>query len=616
MWSQRQGLVALALAVCWFMQPALLMAWLPGILLIATPLVRRLDGASLMVHVVGVSLAYWIAAFWFLPFFSVSLTWAFRVTTAVAIVGLAGLSLHLAPRIRLQPGAMMATLGVVAAVLALRAVPLGIAIAPAGADMSMHTYIAELILRADGVPGSYRPILEIDSFGTFPVGFHSLSAQIALLSDLPSFRASFIATACAHAFLTFTLFALLRAHASAVPAWVGAIVFSFLVKTPQGMISWGGNPTVLAIAFAALFASTLRSFRHWDAWYVLLAASSLVAVLLTHTIVFVQTAYLLGVPFGLGLLLGRPFEWRRFRPALGLALAAAALGAPYLIAIDPGVATPETREWIRHWVREPDHAWHGSLGDALWTIPRYVQNQFGDRVLAYLPFAAIGAAELWKRERLTLFVYGGFCVTGFALVLNCQYWLLPLSFLVYPERAAAMFVIPLALFFALGLERVPTVLAWLRDHGPGGATAVTVGTAVVALALGLVVVTGSRRYYCDRYVRKTFEKTPVTQADLAAIRWIAARSRPDDVIVTNHGDAGAWIPAIAFRAVTETHVNIAHLYKSILQADGRFAFVGAKCVYACRRTAESLTDEPGWNLVYRSGGAHVFEAARGSGSRE
>jgi hypothetical protein len=53
-------------------------------------------------------------------------------------------------------------LAVAIALTVVRFVPYGIAEAAPGADMSMHSYTARLILDADGLPSTYRPLLPVD----------------------------------------------------------------------------------------------------------------------------------------------------------------------------------------------------------------------------------------------------------------------------------------------------------------------------------------------------------------------------------------------------------------------------------------------------------------------
>jgi hypothetical protein len=47
----------------------------------------------------------------------------------------------------------------------------------------------------------------------------------------------------------------------------------------------------------------------------------------------------------------------------------------------------------------------------------------------------------------------------------------------------------------------------------------------------------------------------VSEADLKALQWIAETTAPGTVVRNYYGDAGLWIPAIAFRPITDPHLN-------------------------------------------------------------
>jgi hypothetical protein len=47
----------------------------------------------------------------------------------------------------------------------------------------------------------------------------------------------------------------------------------------------------------------------------------------------------------------------------------------------------------------------------------------------------------------------------------------------------------------------------------------------------------------------------LTEADLRAMRWIRENTGPGEVFQNRYGDAGLWIPAIAFRPITDPHLS-------------------------------------------------------------
>lgn len=600
-----------ALALAWALAPVLLLPLVPGVLLLAAPIARRLDRVVLWIQVGAVSLAFWMLSFWLLAWLPLPLVGSFHAVSLAAVVALAILRVREQETLARAAPAETAILALFFLVVpALRLLPMASAVVAAGADMSMHTYVTALIARADGVPATYRPLLDIGTFGGFPVGFPTLAALVTRLADLPPHRAAFVLAGLSHALLTPALYAVARARASRGAALLAALTFSFAVLMPQRFVVWGGNPTVLGIAFAALFWASLADFRRWDRWDLWLAATSLAAVLAVHTIVFVQLCYLAGLPLAV-LQLRRAGDdrsglWR------GAALlgAAALLAAPYLAAIDPGLASPEAKTFIRKFVLEAGGAWQGTLADAPWSIPGWWIGENGDRLWAFLPVVGLGAWWLRPRDPEALALHLASFAIAFVMVANIKLWWLPLSFLIYSERTVAMLGAPLALLGACGLDAALTLWrargAWDRRVR----WSVAVAAPAAAAFLAAVALTGFERQYYERYVEDSVELAAVTGADLEALRWLAAHGEPGDAVRTNYGDAGTWVPGIAGLRATDLHVNVAFLPFRTAPEHPRFALVGERCIYGpCRLTREVLRTEGSWLLRYESGDAAVFERA-------
>jgi hypothetical protein len=581
-----------AWVACQLACPPLLLAFTPGLVLVPR---RAAAGPwERVVEVAGASLSFWMAAFWLLRWLPVPLEAGFQGVSAASVLAHA-LARRPAPTASLRERARrlpVAGLLAAAVVVVLRLLPMNADPGPAGADMSMHAYLAEMILRADGIPTSYRPILPIDTFGTFPVGFHVHTALVALTAGLPIYRAALVVTCLTHAFLTFALFALVRPWTRPSVAALVAFAATFLCSAPQGYIGWGGNPTVLAIGLSALlFASLLRlpSWRDRDAAF---AGLILSGVALTHTLVLVQSFYLMGVPL-LALLAWRgPRDPRTLRSLAVFGATFLVVSGPYLVGIDPGALDDDTRAWIAHWVRKTDHVWHATTPTALVTIPDWAVHAIGDRMAVFVPLVALGLGSLRRRDPATFALQGAFFVMAFLLVLNARFWWLPLSPLIYPERVAAMLVLPLALTGAVGLE------ALLGRFGSGWRGPAVAAFAILALGIDP---------YENSYLHANSGSSVLRSADVRAFAWLDEHAAPDDVIVTQYGDAGLWVPAILFRPVTEAHVNVLHLAGLELPKEGRFLYLGARCVYGCRWSREAPPDAELWRLVHEDGASRVYE---------
>ncbi|MEP5764041.1 MAG: DUF6541 family protein [Halieaceae bacterium] len=540
----------------------------PGVLLLW--LGRQDEPASLLVIVAASSISFWMAAFWYLEQFNTSYTQAFH---AVAIFTLVGLGLLFAIRqeqkLFAAPSATDCLVLAVVIVLALlRFRAMWLVEVPAGADMSMHSYIAALIQNAQGIPESYYPLLPLEEFSVFPVGFHSLVALVASIQGLEIHRAGLIVSCFSYGLMLLACYALLRRVSGPVVAGMVAITFNYLTDDPASFAQWGGNPTVLASALFVVLVLLLMGIPQQRLRAALPAGAILAGIMATHTIVLVQAFYLL--------LLSLPFyfywssDWRRsLSPALVLGAIACVCMLPYLLSIDVHVVTPQVTDWIRGWVRESPHSWQGDITNFLWTIPHYAADRLGWKYLLLTGIFCVPIGLAWTQstKRPAVIFAGMLLVAGMLLILNSQYWVLPLSYLIYPERVMLLLIVPLSMLLAMGLES-----ALSRISKPRQATA-------VGLVLLITVVVPAVRNNEKDFVAKQAEYSSVTANDKKAIAWIAHNTPADAVIDNNYGDAGLWIPAIAGRAVTNAHVNVVYLDKLQTQSAPTYRFVGEKCVY-------------------------------------
>ena len=115
-------------------------------------------------------------------------------------------------------------------------------------------------------------------------------------------------------------------------------------------------------------------------------------------------------------------------------------------------------EWVRHFQqRGAGGAWGGTLGNAIVTIPPYLTEKiFG---APFVMLSVLGLLVLaYRRPHLAL-VSGICAVTIMGLVINSMYWLLPLSYAIYPERVALLLLLPSALGIGALLDGVCRLVA-------------------------------------------------------------------------------------------------------------------------------------------------------------
>jgi hypothetical protein len=468
---------------------------------------------------------------------------------------------------------------------------------PPGADMSMHAYITRLIWAADGVPMSYLPLLDIPEFRTFPVGFHVMSALTAHSLGVSAVTGSSVVSAVSHGLVAFGLYAMLRFRHEIICSALVAVLLAGGIAGIQRMVGWGGNPTVLGLALMAPLFGLIDAARTGKVIHGVLAGICALALFLTHTLIFVQCVWVFGLVFLPDFLSWAALK-RAVRPAIAFFAVFVVMGAPYLLSLDTEVS-PRVIAWIEDWVRNQDSAWKGDPGNALWSVPIYLVGRMGWDVISL--FLTLGAIALFvflmrrdreqaRRVELLILAVG-------LLVLNTHTWWLPGSYALYPERIAAMCLIPIALCWAAGFAALRARLS--KSLGP--LRVGVVGVLTICILSGVQ----TQRSYRDKIERYSL----ATSADMAAIIWIEENTSPEAVIGTNYGDAGLWIPALAGRKVSWPHVNVSQwaAYRPVDKVS--HVFIGARPASLDTSHWSASTVEqrlPGAEVVFESGDSKVY----------
>jgi hypothetical protein len=588
----------LAAAVC---RPALLFAC-PGLLLIQFyPSKPRYPSESLVL-VVGTSLAFWIVSFWLLQYIKLPLSvWAYGVIAVTATWGMVRFWKVAGDRSMYCDNAEVVVLCLLVSAAALRFSffwrwPLG----PAGADMSMHGYMAALIVDHDGVPHSHYPLLPIESFGAYPAGFQTMIALISLLGDLPILRSALLMEAVTLIFLTLAFYSFLNVFWDRPTSALVAVLVTFLPRNPQDFISWGGDPTLLSLALIVMGLGLLPALRgRMSLSAQCIAALITAASVLTHLIPVIGLVYI-ALPIAVYMVinrytLGRDEAKHVLRNLLcigALSLAFMAICLSSTLAVEVSQAEiEEVKAFQRHGA---GGAWGGALANAPVSIPIYlVKKLFG------LPFVAIGLVGLLTlsvvRPRLAM-PSVIVALTTIGLVINSMYWILPLSYALYPERTALLLLLPLSLGIAVLIAKVRDL--WAAKH------LVLWGMAAVTL---LVAVRQNDRLFWSGFIPFTL----VTESDLQAMRWIQQHTPPDAVFQNRYGDAGLWIPAIAFRAITDPHLNpfyFDEFRKRSQQYRAAYVYVGKKRVYGNAVSANEFESRQDlYQKVYDRDGVVIYQ---------
>jgi hypothetical protein len=580
----------------------LLLLILPGILVLYLPWWRQRFLSDLILFVVGTSTAFWIVTFWFLPYGKIPLTsWVYGVVALAAMV--MGIGLWQYPeraRIIVDRDDMFAVLLLVSAVALRWSFAWRWPLAPAGADMSMHSYLAALIAVGNTVPTSHLPLLPVDSFGAYPVGFQALTALMSMLGGVPIYRGAMFMEVSTLALLTLAFYGFLRVFWDRPSSAMAALLVTFLPHNPQHFVEWGGDPTLLSLGLlvaALALCPWLKERMSLGMWA--FSALFVAASVFTHLIPVIGLCYAM-LPVAVCAAVDRVLTPREALKRitgnlLAIGLVSGLLAGVCLPTLLSAEVSPGEVEWVRQFQqRLAGGAWGGTLGNAIVTIPPYLTEKiFG---LPFVVLSVLGLFALaYRRPHLAL-VSGISVVTIIGLVINSMYWLLPLSYAMYPERVALLLLLPFAVGIGALLDGVRRLVP-RRDVLLWGMAAVTLFVAI---------------HHNEKLFRKgVLPNTLVSEADLKAIHWLAETTTPGTVVQNHYGDAGLWIPAIAFRPVTDPHLNpfIFDEFRSATSAlKARYVYVGKRKLLGDPISLGEFESTPGrYQKVYDQDGVMIYE---------
>lgn len=598
----RLGLMILLLGLFTFICRPLLLLIFPGMLVMYLPCWRQRYLSDVLVFVVGTSIAFWIVTFWFLPYGKIPLSyWAYGVLVLAPVS--MGIGLWTCPERDLvtvdRDDALAVILLAVAAALRFSFVwrwPL----TPAGADMSMHSYMAALIAAGDTVPSSHLPLLPIDSFGAYPVGFQVLTALMSRLGGIPIYRSAMLMEASTLAFLTLAFYGFVRVFWDRPTSAMVALLVTFLPRNPQYFVQWGGDPTLLALGLLVMglvFLPRLEEKMSLSMWG--LCALFVAASLFTHLIPVIGLWYAM-LPVGVYVVIDRLHTERGDLKRIMWNLLAISVVSGLLVSVclptllSTEVSTGEI-EWVRHFQqRGAGGAWGGTLSNALVTIPPYLTEKIFSA--SFVTLSVLGFLVLaYRRPHLAL--ASGICaLTVVGLVINSMYWLLPLSYAIYPERVALLLLLPSGLGIGALLDGVCRLVA-RRD--------------ILLWGMASLIIFVAIRHNEKLFYKGLIPNALVSEADLKAIQWIAENTPPEAVVQNRYGDAGLWIPAIAFRPITDPHLSpffFDEFRTASPRLKARYVYVGKKKLLGEPIAREEFESRPDmYRKVYDHDGVIIYE---------
>lgn len=500
--------------------------------------------------IIGVSLAWWIIGFWFLRLIPIPL----HIFIYLTLISSAVWGLYKAYRFRYKRAFITGSLGMNVLILlffaALFVPVLQMAtrqIAPTGQDMSMHAYLAKIIYRTDGFPKTMKPVVPVDQFGYYPVGFPVVIADLMNINHLPVHTNALWLTAITYWLFAVSIYSLLRQNFSPVVSAITTLLISWVPHVPNDLIGWGSNPTVLSMDFLILGVA----FAGWvkNRWSIFFMFILFYTAFLTHYMLPIGFAYIFLILLPVAGIRGIVRFQKNLRHIPWLLMALAVAPLLWHMRSYSWQISPATKLYVAGLQRADLSAWAGAPG---WEIIRaswqFLMTTLTPNMMTLYALACIAMLCVHRQQmRMHLLSMLGLII----LIVNSRYWLLPFSSLLYPDRMVLIALLPMSVGIAEGLT---IFLAYTykyfvihnhRNH-------LLLHIILIAI-LGYVFIPGLRISY--RRFLTTSSDSVVSSEDLTAFSWMSTHTKPTDVIMNNYYDAGIWIPAIAERSITTYHTN-------------------------------------------------------------
>jgi hypothetical protein len=538
-------------------------------------------------------------------------------------------------------------------ILFLRLIPFFIQVGPSGADTTMHTYITYMIQDTNGVPTTYKPILNSDSFGNYAAGFHIISALVSLFTGIESYRAVFF-MGC------FTFFLISLAYISFLSEFniklsvsvLLSFLASFLMLNPQLMSIWGGYPTVFSFIFMILSLSLIKPFydsyvkkNKFDFFVLFLSLIFLISSFLSHLLIFATGSIIyafVNLYFICDVLsknLSRERTLHKNRKVifdffkklitnyLVVCIFIIIILIPNLISFN---ITPSksAEEYTVNWVR---NIW--SYSESITKMIPIVGNnayfsKFVDifSLLIYsfgaMPLIIILLIGLRGLDRKKYLLILSFIIPILILLIISRFELIHHFYLFYPERTALFLILSILLFSSKNFKINNMQIVWSL-------------IILLFIIMSFFMYNNSDNLYfkvmehkmpiSEFLVKESIfgnyfvyafgdEQYTLTKSDINAIKWLKENTNQTDVVKNNYYDAGLWIPAINFQPITRIHGNPAVEETQNNRSENyKYIFVGNKKNSRIDNTPinTSIYDfNSSFVLVFRDENASIYEVLR------
>jgi hypothetical protein len=407
---------------------------------------------------------------------------------------------------------------------------------PPGMDASMHTTAARLIAQNRGLPRTHAPLLPELYFPAVNLGLPALAGIAARCGCVPA------AAMLGAEQLTFSAFILacwllLRLWVRPTAAAALAVFAVWTSRGAQETVEWGGVPTTTSVALGLFAARLLFDVARGPTYRAALPLGITIASLpLVHGVGAGVWSYAVAPVVLAAVLLQAPRRRLVLRSLTLAALVVVLILGTYLAVGQARVSEAELK-WTRNF--QAGFAPQGEGWELLLAVPAYIKTFAGSG--GVWPGVAAAVVLLCLRRFRVVAALAASALLLCLVVANSRVWALPLSFLLYPERAV---------YWATPLAAVAMALAWRSLPLQVRAS------ASLRLALLLILVPLACVHHVHKFQRLAL-RPEITRQEWAALRWAEHHLDPTRaVVISSYKTAGAFLTPVAGLAATGWHVHL------------------------------------------------------------
>jgi len=579
---------------------------IPGILILKKKSNYKKNIIEIIAEILAISCAFWIFSIWFADLINLNLEeikyfYLFFTISISLILD----SKNINTKININLKDLFISILFLLIISFFFFIPAFFVITPAGGDMSMHTYIAKMIINSQGIPNNYYPIFENTNFDNYPIGFHSLISFFSVFGNIPVYSSAKFITSFSYLLLTLSLFKFLKLYCNFYKS-LSISFFSIFFSQILEFVGWGGNPTILSIAFFGMFIATIfgKEKKIIDSS---LASFYFCASFFTTFVITYAGCFIFILPFLFISIFKTKIKAINIKFISYIFLFSIIILSPFILNLEP--LDKEQLEQMTRWIRIFDHSWRGNLNNFYYTIPLYINERIGKYfiIISIILFIVYFYKRKKTSEDISLNLY--FILITFLLILNTQFFVLPFSYILWPERLVMLLLFPLSIFISKGIEELEIIY---KKNYITKLIFIFIGVAYLSFLIF------ERKVPYKNYTRRYMEMSAVSKSDLQAILWLKNNTSINDIINTNYGDAGLWITAIIFRKTTRPHLSSKlekNYYENIYFTDRRimdenkanFIFIGSKCVYHCPINEKDILKKKEYKLIKKFGNSLIFK---------